>query len=108
MDEYPVSGARHPDDNASFEAAAELLRSISAPLRIAIVMELAGSPRYVHELVDALHVSQPLVSQHLRILRAAGVVHGTRTGREISYSLVDDHIAHIVTDAVHHAQEGHH
>ncbi|MFC4333621.1 ArsR/SmtB family transcription factor [Salininema proteolyticum] len=96
------------ETGAGYEAAAELLRSISAPLRIAIVVELAKEPRHVHELVDLLSVSQPLVSQHLRILRSAGVVRGVRTGREISYSLVDDHIAHIVTDAVHHAQEGHH
>jgi ArsR family transcriptional regulator len=48
-----------------------------------------------------------LVSQHLRILKAAGVVHGERQGREVVYSLVDDHLAHIVVDAVAHAEEAH-
>jgi DNA-binding transcriptional ArsR family regulator len=60
----------------------------------------------VHELVDALGVAQPLVSQHLRVLRGAGVVRGARRGREIEYSLTDEHIAHIVADAVSHAREG--
>lgn len=92
---------------ADYEAAGELLRALSAPLRIAIVMELAQGPKYVHQIVETLRVTQPLVSQHLRVLRGAGIVRGTRSGREISYSLIDDHIAHIVTDAVHHAREEH-
>ena len=50
-----------------------------------------------------LDAPQPLVSQHLRVLRAAGVVTGARRGREIEYSLTDEHVAHIVADAVSHA-----
>lgn len=90
---------------ADYEQAGELLRALAAPLRIAIVMELAEGPKYVHQIVEALRVTQPLVSQHLRVLRGAGIVRGTRSGREISYSLIDDHIAHIVTDAVNHSRE---
>jgi DNA-binding transcriptional ArsR family regulator len=88
------------------EDAGELLRALAAPVRIAIVLQLRESPRCVHELVDALGVTQPLVSQHLRILKSAGVVHGERSGREVLYELVDDHLAHIVVDAVAHAEEG--
>ena len=69
------------------------------------MLELRESPCCVHDLVDALGVPQPLVSQHLRVLKAAGVVHGERRGREVVYSLVDDHLAHIVVDAVAHAED---
>ncbi|MGH3735896.1 MAG: ArsR/SmtB family transcription factor [Micromonosporaceae bacterium] len=89
----------------AYEGAGELLRALAAPLRIAIVTELGEGPRCVHELVDALRAPQPLVSQHLRVLRGAGVVRGQRRGREIAYSLTDEHIAHIVADAVSHARE---
>ena len=90
-----------------YGAAGDLLRSLAAPLRLAIVTELAGGGvRCVHQLVDALDAPQPLVSQHLRVLRSAGVVHGSRRGREIEYTLTDEHIAHIVADAVAHANEG--
>ena len=41
----------------------------------------------------------------VEVLRGAGVVRGVRRGREIAYSLVDEHVAHIVTDAVSHARE---
>ena len=42
------------------------------------------------------------------VLKAAGVVHGERSGREVLYRLVDDHLAHIVVDAVAHAREENH
>lgn len=89
------------------DGAGDLLRALAAPVRIAIVLHLQQSQRCVHELVDALEVPQPLVSQHLRILKAAGVVEGERSGREVLYRLVDAHLAHIVLDAVAHAGEAH-
>jgi DNA-binding transcriptional ArsR family regulator len=87
-------------------AAGDLLRALAAPVRIAIVLQLRTAPRCVHDLVDALDLPQPLISQHLRVLKDAGVVRGERHGREVVYSLVDDHLAHIVLAAVAHAEEG--
>lgn len=113
-----VGGHQHPADRFAecptfpapppreiLDAAGELLRALAAPVRIAIVLQLRESQRCVHELVDALHVPQPLVSQHLKILKAAGVVTGERSGREVLYRLADHHLAHIVLDAVAHAGE---
>jgi len=98
--DYPV-----PPSREILDAAGELLRALAAPVRIAIVLQLRESHRCVHELVDALSVPQPLVSQHLKILKAAGVVTGERSGREVLYRLADHHLAHIVVDAVAHASE---
>ncbi|HEU0088860.1 MAG TPA: metalloregulator ArsR/SmtB family transcription factor [Pseudonocardiaceae bacterium] len=101
----PVPGPaaiRSPD---TLVAAGELLRALSAPVRIAIVLQLRDSERCVHELVDALGVAQPLISQHLRVLKSAGVVDGTRHGREVVYRLVDEHLSSIVLDAVTHVEE---
>ena len=90
----------------AFADAGELLKALSAPVRVAIVTHLHETgPMCVHELVEALGVPQPLVSQHLRILRAADIVSGRRRGREVFYVLVDQHVAHIVADAVAHVQE---
>lgn len=85
--------------------AGELLRALAAPVRIAIVLQLRAGERCVHELVDALDLAQPLISQHLRVLKAARVVIGERRGREVVYRLADDHLAHIVVDAVEHVSE---
>jgi ArsR family transcriptional regulator len=89
----------------TLSAAGDLLRALAAPVRIAIVLQLRDAPQCVHDLVDALQLPQPLVSQHLRVLKEAGVVHGERRGREVVYALADDHLAHIVLDAVAHAEE---
>ncbi|MGI8800160.1 MAG: ArsR/SmtB family transcription factor [Pseudonocardia sp.] len=94
-----------PSRPRTLAAAGDLLRALAAPVRIAIVLQLRESPQCVHELVEALGVTQPLVSQHLRVLKSAGVVRGDRHGREVVYRLVDDHLAHIVVDAVAHAEE---
>jgi ArsR family transcriptional regulator len=103
--DHPVVDTPTPPPSETLAAAGELLRALAAPVRIAVVLQLRSSPRCVHELVDALGVTQPLISQHLRVLKAAGVVRGERRGREVVYRRVDDHLAHIVIDAVEHAEE---
>jgi ArsR family transcriptional regulator, zinc-responsive transcriptional repressor len=89
----------------SIAAASELLKALASPVRLGIVRELASGGRRVHELVDALGVSQPLVSQHLRLLRASRIVTAHRRAREIEYTLADERVAHIVLDAIRHASE---
>ena len=98
---------RSPD---RLDKAADLLKALAAPVRLAVVSELAAGHRCVHELQDRLSargrvVSQPLLSQHLKVLRDAGLVIATRRGQERTYALADAHVAHIVTDAVNHAHE---
>ena len=92
---------------ADVQAASELLTALASPVRLSIValLDEHGS-RCVHQLVDALGVPQPLVSQHLRVLRSAGLVVGARRHREVDYRLVDGHVAHIVRDALAHAGHG--
>ncbi|MEJ8279356.1 ArsR/SmtB family transcription factor [Pseudonocardia spirodelae] len=105
-DDHPPAPEPGPTrDPRTLAAAGDLLRALAAPVRIAIVLQLLEHSRCVHDLVDALGVTQPLISQHLRVLKAAGVVEGERKGREVLYSLVDDHLAHIVVDAVAHVEE---
>jgi DNA-binding transcriptional ArsR family regulator len=88
------------------DQASDLLKTLAAPVRLALLVVLAAGARCVHELVDELGVSQPLVSQHLRVLRAAGLVAGARHHRQVDYHLVDGHVAHIVRDALAHAGHG--
>jgi ArsR family transcriptional regulator, zinc-responsive transcriptional repressor len=90
----------------TISAAAALFKALSTETRLSIVHRLATGPACVHELVSELGLSQPLVSQHLRVLRGADVVRGTRRGKEIAYAIADDHVGHLVADAVAHAGEG--
>jgi len=84
------------------DTACELLRALGAPHRLAIVLELSRGTRCVHELVDALGISQSLASQHLRVLRASGLVTGARRGKETAYSLAGGLAARIAQDVLAH------
>jgi len=91
--------------DGEFVAAGELLRVLSAPARLAIITRLGEGPAAVHALTEVLGLSQPLVSQHLRVLRAARLITVTAHGRERVYALADEHVAHIVADAIRHSTE---
>ena len=94
----------------ALQGAVDLLKALASPVRLAVVIQLSEGPRCVHELQDALqaggrNVSQPLLSQHLKVLRNGGLVTTTRRGTEITYQLADAHVGHIVNDAIRHSQE---
>jgi ArsR family transcriptional regulator, zinc-responsive transcriptional repressor len=93
------------EGRSALERATDIFRALANPLRVGIVRELASGDRAVHELVAALGAPQPRVSEHLAILRGARLVEAHRTGRTVTYHLVDEHVAHIVEDAVIHASE---
>jgi ArsR family transcriptional regulator, zinc-responsive transcriptional repressor len=104
-----VVGTTTPD---RLSGAVDLLKALASPIRLATVVELGEGPRCVHELLDTLEksgrsVSQPLLSQHLKVLREAGLVTATRRGTEIAYELADVHVGHIVNDAIRHSHEEH-
>ena len=93
------------DDRRGYAEVGELFGALSSPVRAAIVHRLCDGPCAVHELVEALDLSQPLVSQHLRVLRSARLVTSERQGREVTYALADEHVAHVFLDALHHVRE---
>jgi len=91
-------------DGLGVQRAAELFKALSSPARVAL-LQLLAEPASVTALVHSTGLSQPLVSQHLRVLRGAGLVSVTRSGRESIYSVADHHITHVIEDAVSHVLE---
>ena len=85
-----------PPQNITDEEIALLHRyvceGVGDPKRLRLLYLVAENPRNVTELTQALHVSQPTVSHHLRILRERGLVVATREGTSIYYSLGDPRI----------------
>jgi ArsR family transcriptional regulator len=75
-----------------YRIQADVLKTLSNPKRLEIVHLLAGGPREVGKLAEELGISQPNVSQHLAIMRSAGVVEAEREGREVRYRLADPEI----------------
>jgi ArsR family transcriptional regulator len=69
-----------------------ICEGVGDPKRVRLLYLVAEHPRNVTELTEALDVSQPAVSHHLRILRERGLVTAERRGTSIYYSLGDPRI----------------
>ena len=65
----------------------DVFDAIASPVRRALLDVLAGGARSVHDLAAPFDMSRPAVSQHLRVLRDAGLVTEERVGRERHYRL---------------------
>jgi DNA-binding transcriptional ArsR family regulator len=71
---------------------AEILKTLASPRRLEILHVLARGPIEVGRLAEAIGASQPNVSQHLAVLRGAGIVEAERDGRTVRYRLVDPNV----------------
>jgi DNA-binding transcriptional ArsR family regulator len=72
-----------------YSLQAEVLKTLASPRRLEIVHRLAAGPCEVGRLAEELGISQPNASQHLAVMRAAGIVEAQRDGREVRYRLAD-------------------
>ena len=73
-------------------AQSSLCRIFTHPARIEILEALGGGERSVSELARLTKLAQPTVSQHLAVLRHAGVVTTRRAGTTVHYAVGDARI----------------
>jgi DNA-binding transcriptional ArsR family regulator len=73
--------------NGIHKSKADLLKALGHPVRFCIVDGLLSGERNVAAMVHCTGVPQPTVSQHLQILKAAGIIEGKREGSQIFYSV---------------------
>lgn len=69
------------------KALAKIFKALGDETRLEIVRMLAGKERCVCAFLNAFAMTQPAISNHLRVLREAGVVLDSRDGRWIFYRL---------------------
>lgn len=75
-----------------YRLQADILKILSNPKRLELIHLLGEGPREVGRLAEELGISQPNVSQHLAMMRSAGLVEAERDGREVRYRLSDPEI----------------
>ena len=73
----------------------QALEALGEPTRRAIFERLRGGPLAVGEIAGGLPVSRPAVSQHLRVLKDAGLVSERREGTRRLYRLQPDGLAEV-------------
>ena len=76
-------------------AYGEAIAALADPTRRTVFERLRGGPRPVVEIARGLPVSRPAVSQHLRVLKEAGLVRERREGTRNFYSVDGDGLAEL-------------
>lgn len=89
------------DMMAKAELTTGFLKSLSHPARLVLLCRLAEGSASVGELEAFVDLPQAEVSKHLARLRADGLVRAERTGRSMSYALVEARTARVVK-LLHH------
>jgi ArsR family transcriptional regulator len=72
------------------ESRADVLKALADPYRLEILEILSPEIRCSCHLQDQMDIAPNLLSYHLKVLREAGLIQGTRRGRWIDYSLTSD------------------
>jgi rhodanese-related sulfurtransferase/DNA-binding transcriptional ArsR family regulator len=90
-----VDRAHRRFKNQLYDQYARIGRALASPHRLEVLELLAQSERTVESLADEIGVSVANVSQHLQVLRAAGLVETRRQGLFIHYRLADDSVVRL-------------
>lgn len=92
-------------DKAVLERIAELFKAFGDPTRVQILSNLLGRELCVNDIADAVALSQSAVSHQLRILKQMHLIKYRRDGKNILYSLADDHVKTILETGLEHVLE---
>lgn len=94
-----------PPTDAQIVIIAETYRLLGDPTRLRVLLACLDGPIAVGDIAQAIEASPSLVSHHLRLLRAARLVRGTRKTRQVFYEAADDHIRDMLVYMIEHARE---
>ena len=96
--------AAMPDEDMLYDAA-ELFKVFGDSTRTRILSALFIEELCVCDIAELLGMTKSAVSHQLRMLRQTKIVKARRSGKEIFYSLDDDHISRIYKTAMEHLRE---
>ena len=83
----------------------DLFKLFGDTTRIKILYALMNGDLYVNDIAEIVGVSQSAVSHQLRVLKQARLVKFTRDGKNVTYSLADDHVYAMLSQGLTHICE---
>ena len=93
-------------DEETAARLAELFRTLGDPSRIRIISVLSNTDSSVGRIAEAVGISESAASHHLRGLRQMRLVRARKSGRQVFYSLDDEHIADLFRRSLDHVLHG--
>ena len=88
------------------ERLASTLSVLGESARLSIVVYLMDKPASVGEITEFLGMSQPAISHHLRLLKDARILKAEKKGKQVYYSLNDNHVKNIIESGLVHMSHG--
>ncbi len=92
-------------DKETMEAIAELFKGFGDATRVHILSLLEQQELCVSDIAQAVDLSQSAISHQLRILKQMHLIKFRRDGKNILYSLADDHVRTILQMGLEHVLE---
>jgi ArsR family transcriptional regulator len=93
-------------DEHTAARVAELFRALGDASRVRIIAALLGGELNVGALAAAVGISESAISHHMRGLRQMRLVRARRDGRQVYYSLDDDHVVELFKRGLDHVEHG--
>jgi len=90
----PSAHRRHKD--AVYDQLARVSKALASPKRLELIDLLCQAPRTVEALADQAELGVSNTSQHLKLLREAGLVESSKQGLYVTYRLTGDDVARFV------------
>lgn len=87
------------------ESAVRFLKSVAHPSRLQILIHLREGEASVHELEQAVGISQSNMSQHLGQMKRAGVLKSRRDGSQVFYSLMDEQVLELLMSLLERSED---
>ena len=92
-------------DKETMEQIADLFKGFADPTRVHILSLLQRQELCVTDIAEAVEISQSAISHQLRILKQMHLIKYRREGKNILYSLADDHVKTILEMGLEHVLE---
>lgn len=93
------------DDEEKLYEIAELFKMFGDSTRVKILYALMETEMSVTDICEKLGMTQPAISQQLRVLKNSSLVKSRRDGKNIFYSLADEHVQIILNIGMEHIEE---
>jgi ArsR family transcriptional regulator, lead/cadmium/zinc/bismuth-responsive transcriptional repressor len=105
-EEHPLRTQVRLPAGEQIETAAAMFRALGDPERLRLLVRLAGGEACVSELAEEEDVNITTVSARLKTLHAVRLVKRRRDAKHVFYTLRDEHVLPLISNAIDHAAEG--
>lgn len=92
-------------DKEKLEQIADLFKGFADPTRVQILSLLIGGEMCVGDIAQCVELTQSAISHQLRMLKQMHLIKYRRDGKNILYSLADDHVLTILQMGLEHVME---